>query len=109
VVTTPINSIGVDERGVAYIAGTRIKVRHIAVEAEMWEQTPEEIQAAHPQLSLGQVYAALAYYHDHKADVDAEIAESDRYAEKMRRQSPNPLSRAGLEARLSQNDHGRQE
>ena len=31
-VAAPINRISLDERGVAYISGTRIKVWHLAVE-----------------------------------------------------------------------------
>jgi uncharacterized protein (DUF433 family) len=99
-VVAPINHICVDERGVAYIAGTRIKVRHLIVERSVWHRTPEEIQQEYPSLSLGQVYAALAYYYDHKDRIDAEIAEAARYAEQMRANHPNPLTREQLEERL---------
>lgn len=37
---------------------------------------PEEIHWQQPHLSLAQIYAALAYYHDHRATMDAEIANS---------------------------------
>jgi uncharacterized protein (DUF433 family) len=99
-VVAPINHICLDERGVAYIAGTRIKVRHLIVERNVWHRTPEEIQQEYPSLSLGQVYAALAYYYDHKDRIDAEIAEADRYAEQMRTNHPNPLTREQIERRL---------
>lgn len=99
-VVAPINHICVDERGVAYIAGTRIKVRHLIVERIVWHRSPEKIQQEYPSLSLGQVYAALAYYYDHKDRIDAEIAEADRYAEQMRANHPNPLTREQLEGRL---------
>ena len=33
-ITAPINHICLDERGVAYIAGTRIKARHVAIERQ---------------------------------------------------------------------------
>ena len=99
-ITAPINHISLDERGVAYIAGTRIKVRHVAIERQSHGASAEKIQEAYPHLSLGQIYAALAYYYDHQEQVDAEIAEAARYAEEMRAQSPNPLTRQQLEARL---------
>jgi len=36
--------------------------------------TPERIhQEIYPQLSLAQIYDALSYYHDHIAEIDAEI------------------------------------
>ena len=67
--------IEVDENGVARIDGSRMKVKHIAVENSQG-MSVEEIQKAHPFLSLAQIYAALSYYHDHKAELDAEIERS---------------------------------
>jgi uncharacterized protein (DUF433 family) len=61
-ITAPINHICLDERGVAYIAGTRIMVRHVAVERQAHGASVEQIQGAYPHLSLGQIYAALAHY-----------------------------------------------
>jgi len=34
---------------------------------------PEEIQRQHPHLTLGQIYSALAYYHDHQDEMDRDI------------------------------------
>jgi uncharacterized protein (DUF433 family) len=69
----PIEYIEVDERGVAKLVGSRIKVEHL-VEYRMGQGgTPEEIQAAFPHLTLAQVYAAFAYYYDHKDAMDARI------------------------------------
>ena len=48
---------------------------------------------------LAQIHAALAYYYDHKEQIDAEIVEGTRYADEMRAKQPNRLSRAELEAR----------
>jgi len=37
--------------------------------------SPEQIrQEIYPHLSLAQIYDALSYYHDHTAEVDAELA-----------------------------------
>jgi uncharacterized protein (DUF433 family) len=101
-VAAPINHIVLDERGVAYIAGTRIKVRHVVIQHSAWNQSPQQIREAYPQLSLGQIYAALAYYCDHQEPIDAEIAAADRLVEELRAQHPNPLTRAQLEERLRQ-------
>lgn len=38
-------------------------------------QTPEEIADQYGHLSLAQVYAALAYYHAHRDQIDAELIE----------------------------------
>jgi uncharacterized protein (DUF433 family) len=61
--------------GEPIIAGTRIKVRVIALDrmAQGWDA--EEIQRHHPDLSLGQIHSALAYYYDHKDEMDRDIAE----------------------------------
>jgi uncharacterized protein (DUF433 family) len=105
-ITAPINHICLDERGVAYIAGTRIKVRHVAVELQAHGASVEQLQEVYPHLSLGQIYAALAYYYDHQEQIDAEIAEAARYVEEMRAQNPNPLTREQLEARLKNQESG---
>jgi hypothetical protein len=45
---------------------------------------------------LAAIYSALAYYEDHKALVDAEIAEADRYVEDVRREYHDPERTARL-------------
>ena len=34
---------------------------------------PEEIVRHYPYISLAEVHAAMTYYHDHQAEIDAEI------------------------------------
>lgn len=103
-VTAPINHICLDERGVAYVTGTRIKVRHIAVERNVWKQSPEQIQESYPHLSLAQVHAALAFYFDHQETIDEEIVAAGEYAEQLRVAHPNRLNRQELEERLRERD-----
>jgi len=82
--------IDVDEKGVARIAGSRIKVLHIAVDKSQG-MSVEQIQEAHPHLSLAEIYAALSYYHDHKLAIDKESELDEREVEAMRKaagQSP---------------------
>ena len=61
--------------GEPIIAVTRIKVRMIALDriARGWDA--EEIQRHHPDLSLGQIHSALAYYFDHKQEMGRDIAD----------------------------------
>lgn len=62
------------------IAGTRYKVAHLVQERLAYGWSPEELQYQHPDLSLGQVYSALAYYADHQEEMDRMIErESDEY------------------------------
>jgi uncharacterized protein (DUF433 family) len=85
---------------VALIAGTRIKVSQLAIDAAVWGKTPAEIRLGYPQLTLGQVHAALGYYYDHKPQIDAQIEEDERFADEARAARPNPLTREDFEARL---------
>ncbi len=52
--------------GRACIAGHRIRVQDIVVLYEMREMSPGEIVAEYPGISLADVYAALAYFHDNR-------------------------------------------
>lgn len=81
------------------IAGTRIKVQFIAIWHERMGLSPDEI-ATEYDLPLSAIYAALAYYLDHRADIDAQIDEDEAYVESMRRQTPSLV-----EAKLRGKDH----
>lgn len=60
------------KKGKPYIAGTGIRVKDIAMAMLFHHQSPDEIAAAY-ELSLAQVHAALAYYYEHKSDIDEDI------------------------------------
>ncbi len=96
-ILAPINLISTDERGVAYLAGTRMKVRQIVLEKNAWGLSPEEIQRGHEHLSLAQIYAALSYYYENQAAVDEEIRAARQAVDALRAQHPNPLSRTDFE------------
>lgn len=63
------------------IDGTRITVHRIAT---LYKQglSAEEIGQTYSHLTLGQIYAALAYYHANRESVESELAADDaRYDE----------------------------
>jgi uncharacterized protein (DUF433 family) len=101
-VAAPINLISLDERGVAYITGTKMKVAQIAVDSEVWKMTPEDIQDSYSHLSLAQIHAALSYYHSHKGEIDAFIKEQNRIVEELSSKATNQVTRAELEERRRQ-------
>jgi uncharacterized protein (DUF433 family) len=70
--------------GEPIIAHTRIKVRMIALDrmAQGWDA--EEIHRHHPDLTLGQIHSALAYYFDHQEEMDRDIAERHQRVLDMR-------------------------
>ena len=76
--------------GKPHVAGTRIKVQHIAVWHERMGISPEEIGATFPGLTLAAVYAALAYYHSYRAEIDADIQADERFvAEQKAKAGPS--------------------
>ena len=54
------------------IEGSRITVSHIVIDYRAG-MTPEEMLEDRPHLSLAKIYAALAYYHANKAEIDRDI------------------------------------
>jgi uncharacterized protein (DUF433 family) len=55
------------------IDGTRMTVGHI-VALYRRGLTPEQIVEQHPQRTIGEIFAVLAWYHDHCDEFDAELA-----------------------------------
>jgi uncharacterized protein (DUF433 family) len=72
------------------IAGRRITVQNIAIWHEYMGLSADEIGAEY-DLSLAQVYAALAYYFDHRDDIGQQIAEDEAFIEALRSQTPSLL------------------
>ena len=72
------------------IAGHRITVQNIAIWHERLGRSAEEI-AADYDLELADIYAALAYYFDHKDEVDASIREDEEFVKALRERSESPL------------------
>ncbi len=62
--------------GAPRIAGTRIRVSQI-VRMTKQGMSPDEIITSLQHLTLGQVYGALSYYHDHRETIDREIRNTD--------------------------------
>jgi uncharacterized protein (DUF433 family) len=56
--------------GAAIIEGTRIAVWHLVGYYYKVGMTVEEILAEWDYLQPAQVFSALAYYHDHQAEID---------------------------------------
>lgn len=65
------------------IRGTRIRVWDVHVWHDLRGQTPAEIVALFPQLSLADIHAALAYYLDYRDDIETEMSVGDALAAGM--------------------------
>ena len=55
------------------IRGTTMKVVELVLEKTAYGWSPEELHFQHPYLTLGQIYSALAYYWDHREELDQDI------------------------------------
>ena len=62
------------------IEGTRLSVKLIVGWSRMG-MTQEEIAAQYPEVSTIQIADALAYYQDHPEEIEAELAEEQRYVD----------------------------
>lgn len=77
--------------GQPHVAGHRIKVRDIVHWHEHLGRSPDEISAEY-ELDLADIHAALAWYFDHRADIDAEFATRDAFVALLRARQPGPLA-----------------
>lgn len=70
------------------IDGTRITVHRIAT---LYKQglSAEEIGQTYSHLTLGQIYAALAYYHANRKSVERELAAEDVEYDELKRRHDN--------------------
>lgn len=56
------------------IGGTGLRVTDLVMAHLFHGRTPDQL-AADYEISLSQVYASLAYYYEHKAELDSDIRE----------------------------------
>jgi uncharacterized protein (DUF433 family) len=77
---------------VPIIAGTTMKVIELALAHIAYGWSPEELHFQFPYLTLGQIYSALAYYWDHREELDQDIEHRLEAANQLRRAlGPSPL------------------
>jgi uncharacterized protein (DUF433 family) len=87
-----------DDR-VPMIAGTTMKVVELVVAHLAYGWSPEELRFQHPYLSMGQVHSALAYYWDHKNELDQDIERRLQSVDQIQRTTPIPPLVEKLRAR----------
>jgi uncharacterized protein (DUF433 family) len=98
---TRYEHIALNEDRVPGIVDMTMKVVELVVEQRAYGWSPEELHFQHPYLTLGQIHSALAYYWDHREELDRDIqrrlervealrgeAESFSLAERLKDQGP---------------------
>ena len=73
------------------IVGHRIKVQDVAIWYEEMNLSPQQIVDRYPTITLSDVHAALAYYYDHKQEVQQQIEEDEQLEAEMRASIPSKL------------------
>ena len=74
------------------IAGHRISVQDVVIWHNELGYSVEQI-AADYSLNLADVHAALAYYYDHKEEVDISIKDGEKFVEEMKKKTPSKLKK----------------
>lgn len=86
--------------GWSRIEGSRMKVHHLASAHLLHGWSAQELQRQFPDLSLAVIHSALAYYYDHRAEIDRQVAEADAAVQKTLHQvAVKRPSREALEER----------
>jgi uncharacterized protein (DUF433 family) len=81
------------------IDGHRITVEDVATWHERMGMSPDEIVSGYPSITLADVYAALAYYHENRRQIDAAIEGGERFVEEMKAKAPPSRLRQKLQQR----------
>ena len=76
--------------GRACIAGHRIRVTDIVIWHEL-RGMPDQVVDMFPGITLADVHAALAYYFDHRQEIEDEFRNEDRLAELVKAIIPSKI------------------
>ncbi len=95
-----------DQDGVIRVGQTRVTLLTLIARYQSGD-SPEVIHGGFPTVALSDIYAVIAYYLAHRAEVDEYIRQVERDGEEIRRKiealpTYKPLTRAMLEARLEE-------
>ena len=87
IVETKYEHVILSEENVPIIAGTNLKVIELVLEKTAYGWSPEELKFQHSYLTLGQIHSALAYYWDHKDELDHDIEKRLESVDKLQKKS----------------------
>ena len=96
---TRYEHIILNEAHVPMITGTTMKVVELVLDHLAYGWSSEELHFQHPNLTMGQIHSALAYYWDHKADLDQDIERRLQRIDQLQQTTPSPPLVERLKAR----------
>lgn len=91
--------IVIDDHGVAWLEGTKVKVLEIALDHVAHGWSAEEIARQHPDLSLGQIHSALSCFYDNRSEFEGVIADTYESAKAFHETSGDTPLRRKLRAK----------
>ena len=90
---TRYEHIILNEAHVPMITGTTMKVVELVLDHLAYGWSSEELHFQHPYLTMGQIHSALAYYWDHKAELDQDIERRLQLVDQLQQTTPSlPLA-----------------
>lgn len=96
---TRYEHIQVDENNAPFIAGTTMKVIELVLNHKAYGWSPEELHFQHPQITMGQIHSALAYYWDHQKELDQDIENRLERIDQIQALIPQPPLKKRLKAK----------
>ncbi len=89
---TRYEHVVLNDSHVPFISGTTMKVIELVLAQAAYGWSAEELHIQFPQLTLGQIYSALAYYWDHREDLDGDIEKRAEKTNQIHKSMPvSPL------------------
>lgn len=77
---------------VPLISGTTMKVMELILAQAAYGWSAEELHIQFPQLTLGQIHSALAYYWDHRDELDGDLEKRIEKVDNIKKSvPPSPL------------------
>jgi hypothetical protein len=71
-----------------------MKVVELITSVKAYDWSPKELHDNYPHLTMSQIHSALAYYWDHKKEIDADMERREQYAERLQQEAgESPLSK----------------
>ena len=76
-IAEPVSHVSLDERGVAWVDDTQVKIIELALDHLAYGWSAEAMHEQFPHLSLAQIHAAWAYFYDHQEEFEGQIRQQD--------------------------------
>jgi uncharacterized protein (DUF433 family) len=73
---TAYSHLSIDPSGRVWVGAANVKVSEIVADYLAHGSSAEEMALQFPHLSPSMIHSALAYYYDHREELESELAES---------------------------------